>query len=195
MTLLETTLAMLLALPPHFTDRDEPPDDRKARLTNVAHAIDAATLRATCVNQPIDCKHLGRTRKQLVAALITIGWHESKWARYVQEGRCLDGPVGSRCDDRGTGLPRARSPWQIERVAAPSLWATPPGSPEALHEGAWHAARLWAAAWRRCEGRAPTPAVGAFAGYGGTACVTPRAPARAAMFHRVQVRLKLSVNS
>ena len=46
-------------------------------------------------------------------ALVTDGWFESRYARYVLEGRCLDGPRGARCDPGKDGVPRARGAWQV----------------------------------------------------------------------------------
>lgn len=47
------------------------------------------------------------------AALVALGWHESRYARHVLEGRCADGPRGARCDPDADGRPRAAGPWQV----------------------------------------------------------------------------------
>lgn len=55
---------------------------------------------------------VARTREER-AALIADGWFESRFARYVIEGRCQDGPKGARCDPDKNGVPRARGVWQV----------------------------------------------------------------------------------
>lgn len=69
---------------------------------------DPALLRP--VAEAID--RVGKTREERVA-LVVDGWFESRYAAYVLEGRCLDGPRGARCDPGKDGKPRARGPWQV----------------------------------------------------------------------------------
>lgn len=182
--MIDVLLSVLLSLPVHFTDRDEPVCERHERMHEVAKAIHAATERATGTAWR-------GTRSELAAALITLGKHESHFAGYVGSGDCLSGPSDARCDlDPRTGQPRARSYWQIWQVAWPPLWRLEPGTPEALQEAAYGAAVRWAGAWYRCRDRAPTSAVGAFAGYGGASCVTPKSTHRAVTWHRVLRRIR-----
>src|SRR5690606_18816635 len=100
--------ALLVALPPFAAEPvPESADERAERLKPVAGAIwQAAAQRPS-----------GFTRGQWSAVLTALGWHESRWAAYVHDGRCSEGPVGARCDDG-----RARTAWQLHRSACPSVW-------------------------------------------------------------------------
>ena len=51
------------------------------------------------------------------ASLIALGWHESKYARAVLEGRCHE--LGERACDRGLAL----GPWQLHQAACSRAWA------------------------------------------------------------------------
>jgi hypothetical protein len=156
-------LALLNQAPVHFTDRDEPPSAREARLKRIAYAIHAAT------KDPREQK-----------ALVVIAVAESTLARYVQEGRCMDGPRGSRCDPKD-GRPRARTVWQLWRQTCPAAWAAKPGSEEELGSGAVCTVRLVRSGWARCQ-----TIEGMFAAmYGRPQCVSPRSAERAAMFRRM----------
>ncbi len=76
------TLAQLQTFPVYTGDKSEPPDERLARLTELADAIDAST-----------------TKPHERALLIAVAWHESRFARYVQLDHepCSKGHDG-RCD-------------------------------------------------------------------------------------------------
>lgn len=184
-------LAVLLSLPPSVTDT-ETPEARVARISVAATAIAAASARATCSEQwegPGCRRRWPGSREQLAAALLALGWHETRWAQYVGEGRCAEGPPGQRCDPDRAGRPRARSYWQVWRVAWPQLWKTRPGSPEAVQEAAWGAAVRMSGAWWRCRKQAVTPLAGAFSGYRALSCTWPSATDRAATTQRMLVRL------
>jgi len=61
------------------------------------------------------------------AYLIALGAAESSFARYVLEGRCLEGRY--KCDvDPKTGLPRALGPWQLWQAACQSAHKAGPSS-------------------------------------------------------------------
>jgi len=153
-----TVLAAMLMMPMWHQDAHETPSQREELLAPVALAVVSATE--------------DRTEQ---AALVSLGWHESRWARYVLEGRCADGPDGARCDDG-----RARSPWQVWAVACPSAHELPESHPVVVERAAVCAVRLLRAAKRRCAGRHPAGDwAGAFGGYGsGAACLTPRSAER-----------------
>lgn len=89
------TLAALCRLPPHRLDIEEPTAVRENRLTRIAQAIDLATW-----------------DKAQRARLIALGWHETRYAAYIDEGRCSDGPVGERCDNG-----KSHGPWQLRHNA------------------------------------------------------------------------------
>jgi hypothetical protein len=124
--------------------------------------------------------------KQTAAALLTLGFEESRFAAYVGEGRCAEGPKGARCD-RG----KARGYWQLWRVACPLAWTLEHNSRRALRVEARCAARAWRGALlrnRRCHPAGPI--AGAFAGYRGADCRWRRAAGRAKRFQRVLLRLR-----
>jgi hypothetical protein len=107
------------------------------------------------------------------AVLVALGWHESRFAHYVLEGRCEDGPRGARCD---AGM--ARGPWQVHRWCR-AAWAVEDGTPEALRAGAACALRAIRTHAARCASEARTVLDGAFAGYAtGHACAWRGSAAR-----------------
>lgn len=162
-------LLILLSFAPHTTDAEEPRVEREARLELVASAIAS----------------VAKNRREAVM-LVTVGWFESRFASYVGEGRCLDGPSDSRCDvDPETGKPRARGYWQLWQIACPSMWRSEPGSRESVMLGARCAARQLRSAERRCRTRAQTRMSGAFSGYRGASCTWKGAPRRAAFANRL----------
>lgn len=190
--LFQLILAVLMSATPHYTDT-ESPELRRVRMVPVAHAVAAAAQQATCAAHwnVRGCRRIwpGST-ENAAAALLALGWHETRWAQYVGRGRCLDGPKGSRCDpDPKTGLPRARGYWQLWRVAARDAWALPVGTPNALRAEAWAAMRRLAGARARCVKRALTPLTGAFSGYAGRRCRWMPAKVRATYTARIERKL------
>lgn len=152
----EQILAVLLALTPHVTDAGDTADERALLLAPVASAI------STAARDTSDA-----------AALIAHGAVESRYARYVIEGRCQDGPRGARCDPDRQGRARARGPWQVWAVACPDAWELPVGH-ESLHREAACTLRLLRGGRMRCQSW-----VGAFASLGGGArCSSPTAMAK-----------------
>jgi hypothetical protein len=171
--MMEAILAILLSFRPFFADT-ETLEERRERLDVVARSIEAAAERATCTGEyaATECRPVWHdTRRSLVVALIVLGHQESRYAQYVHEDRCLDGPPGMRCDLDRNGVPRARGPWQAWRVACPDLWDEMAGtSLEATTAAAWCTARRFAQAYRRCQKSNPDPWAGAFSGYTGASC-------------------------
>jgi hypothetical protein len=169
---------VLLALPPWYQDADEPKQQRLARLTPVAVEVAAAAHSLKYTEADI-----------IAAALLTLGWHESRWARYVGEGRCLDGPPGARCDPY-RGVPQARTYWQVHRNACPAAWRQRPGSAAELQAAARCAAVHWQGAYGRCKRRAVHgPVAGAFSGYRGADCNWRGGVARARSFQSFRLQL------
>lgn len=157
--------ALLMALPRHVTDLDEPSDARAGRLAVTAVAIADATsgdvVRA--------------------ARVVALGTVESHFARYVMEGRCQDGPIGSRCDPDRYGRAQSLGAWQQRQRACPAVHRAPPGSVQQIRAGAKCADRLLRGAMHRCGRRASSPESAAFAGYRSWDCTWRGGPKRAAI--------------
>lgn len=163
------TLKLTLALQPAWVERDEPAEQRKARIELVVRAVLSTTQ-----------------RPEEVAALIRLGYEETKFAKYVLHG-CQDIPKGAsgNCDmiQKGSrkGQIRARSFWQLWARTCPQLWESPVGSSEAVHHAARCALRHWRFATRQCRKRPNDgPIAAAFSGYRTTMrCQWPPAKGRA----------------
>ncbi len=120
------------------------------------------------------------------AALVTQGWYESRYARYVIEGRCLDGPVGAQCDVTRKGVIRARGPWQVWKWCQ-EAWGFRQGDQAALVHEARCIARWMRGAMRRCP---KGGWVAAFAGMrGGARCEWEPAKKRAYTMRKVLATL------
>ena len=166
-------LALLKMLPAHVTDADEPMAAREGRLALVAVAVSDAT-------------HSDMVR---TARVIALGQSESGFARYVGEGRCAEGPVGSRCDPDRRGIARALGYWQQHRSACPRAWALPIGSVEQLRESARCADNLLRSALHRCKRRVADAEAGSFSGYRSWDCSWRGGAARAERSRRYRVHL------
>jgi len=166
--------ALLMGLSRHFTDADESYAERAGRLAVVAVAIVDATG-----------GDIGRA-----ARVVALGQAESNFARYVTEGRCQDGPVGSRCDPNRHGEPQSLGPWQQRRCSCPRAWDAPMGSVEQLRASARCADRILREAHRRCQRRVADPEAGAFGGYRGVDCAWQGGVRRAEMSRRYRARLQ-----
>jgi hypothetical protein len=192
-SLTDRITAVLLAQTPHFSDRDEEPRAREARLRDVAAAISAGVAHARCrgawENDP-DCRPVWRgSPTELASAVIALGLHESHYAERIQSGNC--GP--HECDrDPRTHEPRSLGPWQAKREACPELHEQEPGSDGALRAGAFCAARLLGGFARYCtDAGQPTDWAGAFKKYGGRACRSEWSDGetRVAVMRRVAAKL------
>jgi hypothetical protein len=161
MSLTELILALLVALPPHTTDRDrgETIEARTERLAPFASEMVEAT----------------RGDRRMLAALLVLGDEESHWAGYVTDGRCHEGPLGQRCD---AGL--ARGPWQLHAQTCRRAWQHPAGSKESLHEEVRCAAALLRYGGRKCRSWS-----GAFGVYAGVGCGWRGGPRRARRMGRM----------
>ncbi len=163
----EAILTVMLSFRPFYGDTEDS-EARRARLTQLAETIERAADRAACSGEYKEkkCDALWRNRWELSAALVALGWMESRFAQYVGEDRCLDGPKQARCDfDAETGKPRAKSYWQLWEVACPALWKAESGSQEALNHAAWCTASRLVLSKRHCKSWE-----GAFGMYAGRGC-------------------------
>jgi hypothetical protein len=162
--MIEAILAAMLAQPQYVDDRDMAPEQRVELYRPIAGLIAGAA---------------GGNRWK-AAALIELGYSESRWAAYVLEGRCKDGPRGARCDwDYRKRAPRARGPWQVWSWCT-EAWRYPEGSSESLTAEVRCAARMLAGAKQRCAGTHPAGDwAGMFSGYRAASCTWMPAASRA----------------
>lgn len=147
----------MLSFPPSRYDKDETLEQRMALYEPTAEAIVEAVE--------------GTDDPSLYASvLLAIGHHESRWSRYVLEGRCKDSPDrGARCDwSKTLSRPTARGPWQVHSWCR-EAWKHPDGSIEATKAGARCALLLATKRFQRCSRRKAGWA-GAFAAYRGQTC-------------------------
>jgi hypothetical protein len=130
-------LHIMLGLAPWYGDRHDTPLQRHVLLAPIAAEV------ALAVTEKSD----GLSPELKAAVVLSVGYHESKWARYIIEGRCEEGPPGARCDNGS-----ARGPFQQHLEACPLAYKYPEASRESLHEEARCAVQLMTSAFRRCGG-------------------------------------------
>ncbi len=165
----ERILQSILRRPTWYEDKHLTREERAVYLRPVAEAIGKAARNNT-----------------EVAALVTQGWYESRYAKYVIEGRCKDGPPGVQCDISKDGVVRARGPWQVWKWCL-EAWKLPQGAPAALAYEARCTARWMRGAMKRCP---KGGWVSAFAGMrGGGKCKWGPAKQRAWTMRKVLARL------
>lgn len=182
-------IGLLLSLP-RFARDTETPEERTARMQKTAHSVDRAVDRATCTGDwksQADCRRVWNgSKRELTAAVIAIGFHESTYAQAVYEGKCETLPKGMRCDNG-----RARTYWQLWKSACPEAWQTEPGSDEQVDAGAWCAAKQLSYFYGYCQtltGEDHWSA--AFTAYAGRGCKTwPGSAARRATMNRLLAKL------
>lgn len=160
----ELILSAMLSLPQYVADRGDTQEARAALLKPYAEAV----------------ADVSRGNRWKASALIALMWHESRLARYVVEGRCLDGKPGQQCDkDPRTGQPRARGATQVWRWCT-EAWRHPAGSWESIRGEVACASRMLSAGLQRCRGRHPEgDTAGAYSAYRNGACTWRPAAARA----------------
>ena len=186
--------AVLMAQPRHTSDQDENPDDREARLREVAASVAAAVFHARCEKAwaQSDCRPVWRgDRLTLAAAVLAMGWHETRWASRAQDGRCLELPKGQQCDrDPKTGEPRAFGPWQQWRVSCAAAWNFDATSPDALRAGAWCATRRLAIDSQFCSTDGAPDFAGAFGRSAAKGCSWVGSTKRVATMLRLSTALR-----
>lgn len=174
--MIDSILEVLMKMPAYKEDT-ETVDERRARASILADSIDQAAAQAACVHQPDGCRVILGDVKLGIALLLAIGQHESNFAQYVHENRCLEGR--NHCDADHNGVPRARSPWQLWKVAvSPSTdWDQMGGTDlTSTRLAAWHALVRLAGSRAKCEALYPNPIESMIAGYAG-ACLRLSRPA------------------
>src|SRR5690606_3297665 len=147
-------MTVMLAMPPGIGDEHATEEERRTFLEPVAAAIHQV---ATESPAPI----------RTASILLALGRNETRFARYVIEGRCQDGPPGMRCDwSRRLNRPVARGPFQVHPWCK-AAWAPPETSLESLVAGARCAVSYVNRALRRCLKSKYEAWPGAFAVYRG----------------------------
>jgi hypothetical protein len=150
-------MGVMLAMPPGIGDERDAEDERRAFLEPVAIAIHQVANESP---NPI----------RTAAILLALGRNETRFARYVVEGRCQDGPPGMRCDwSKRHNRPVARGPFQVHPWCT-EAWALPETSLESLAAGARCAVSLVQRALKRCLRGKHEAWAGAFAVYRGQSC-------------------------
>ena len=99
------------------------------------------------------------------ALLVADAISETHMARYVIEGRCMQGPVGQQCDPKH-GVPRARGVWQLHEAACRKAWASPESSYESIQLEAECTIQLMRHYSHVGKAHAQSPAHAAFCGMG-----------------------------
>ena len=170
----EQILAAMISLTQYGGDvHVDPPEDRARLYMPTARAISAVAANRT-----------------EAAALISLGYHETAFARYVLQGFCEQGPVGAQCDGG-----RARGPWQVWAWCT-KAWDGPDGTERAIYEGAKCAIVLLRRSRTDCAricqatGSGCKPMIAAFSGYAGRGCEWPRAAVRVQTMALIEGRLK-----
>jgi hypothetical protein len=111
-------LAALMALPA-AVDPSESDVERVARYEVIAHAIESASLAATCqgpYSAASWCVPVWQgPRIDLVSLLITEGWWESKFLRRVGAGRCWPNECDAVRLRDGRIYHRSRHYWQLQQ--------------------------------------------------------------------------------
>ena len=177
--LIKTTAVLLLSAPAqalsldsvHRAMVDRPAFFREPVPETSAERSERLLLVATALYSASETRPKGWHRATMAAALLSVAWHESRFAAYVQLGRCADGPRGKAECDGG----RARSLWQLHRSACSALWEVSDGSEESTRVAAQCAARQLTRSYYWCTrpgSQALTALSGMFAAYAGvSSCV------------------------
>jgi hypothetical protein len=152
-------LLLLLSLSPAYVD-NESWEERTARMTVIAKAIDNAGDWATCSGKYVateerSCKvQWSGTKKQLALFLVTKGWWESRFAKNVHEGKCKPYECDPHKDKKGNITHRARTSWQMQFTSfvRDNEWKEMVGVDQrATNIAAYVAARILSRARDRCK--------------------------------------------
>ena len=146
---------------------------------------DMSTTEREHVLQPVAEAIADVSRNELDAAvLLSLGWHETKFASLVLTGRCREMPEGQRCDSG-----KARGVWSLHAEACRDAWALAAGSVESVRAEARCALRLLRFHAYRCREHSISPLFGAFSGYSGAGCHWGQAEQRVATVQRFAAEL------
>jgi len=182
MNLSSIVLAMVISLPPAYTDREE--TGREARMRTIAEAVTQATERACCEGYGESCEPIWNGRPEDLAALIvTKGWWESRFALNVHEGKCKPYECDPAKSMRGHITHLARTPWQFQRTgfSAP-FWNDMVGTGlQPTRNAAWVAATILSRGYNACRSFE-----GALAWYAVGRCNYSKAGNRHVTFRKLQ---------
>jgi len=149
-------LTLMIAFPVAYLDRgQETSDQREARLSDTARAIDDATLKATCQGpwKTAKCqRYWTGHREDLAILLVTIGFWESRFALNVHQGKCKKWECDAELGPNGTIVHKARTPWQMQRTSfSEPEWDKMVGIDyEATFHAAYAAAKSLSPGYRKC---------------------------------------------
>lgn len=116
-------LSLLMALPGVGIPHDgETVQEHRARLGVVAYSIQSAANQATCSDEwatLVDCERIWPgSRDELVLALVTVGYHESRFLGRIQAGKCRKDECDAYKDALGRVRHRSRTYYQIQDTGA-----------------------------------------------------------------------------
>lgn len=193
---------MLLNLQPYYAD-NETLEERTARYTTIAVAIEQAVDRATCKDQPEDCKPIWNGNPERLAAITMMkGYQESRFALHIQNNQCRKGYwsdkqgkwIPGECDEKvyrdvhNNVIGRkftSLTNWQLKYSPLikdewnAGMFGT---SQEETNRAAWAAVKTFAAHKARCK-----TDLGAISGYAGKSnCRWDQAQKRLAFAKRLE---------
>lgn len=116
-------LSLLMALPGVGIPHDgESVDAHRVRLGVAAYSILSAANQATCSDEwakLVDCQRIWPgSRDELVLALVTVGFHESRFLGRIQAGKCRKDECDAYKDALGRVQHRSRTYYQIQQTGA-----------------------------------------------------------------------------
>lgn len=169
--MLNYILLLLMSVTPAYSDL-ETWDERIARMTILAGAIDNAASWATCTDKyeptkekPCKVQWTGN-KKDLAILLVTKGYWESRFSKRVHEGKCKPDECDPHRNSDGTVTHRARTSWQMQFTSyvKEEEWRTFVGADQkSTNTAAGVAARILSKAHARCN----NGIYGALSGYAG----------------------------
>ncbi len=198
--MIDYILLLLLSVSPSYSD-NETWEERNARMTIVATAIDQAASWATCTDKyvstdekPCKVQWVG-SKKDLAILLVTKGYWESRFAKNVHEGRCKKDECDPLHHKNGTVTHRARTSWQMQKTSfvRKDEWETFVGADQkATSTAASVAARILSAAHRRCQ----NGIYGALSGYAGNmGCAWSGVAGRFTFFKQLKAKTEAELKS
>lgn len=151
----ETLYLLMMGLPAHYGDPEEP-DARSTRLRVIAEAVADVAEQATCsaAYKKESCVPLWPGASlDLGVLLVTQAYEESRLAKNVHEGQCR----AYECDPIRVGFSgeirhRARSLWQIHHIRpVEDEWDHMVGADyESTRFAAWAATKILSRGYRNC---------------------------------------------